>query len=106
MHHANRTNAFALADDLIEPFRPLVDALAVRLVAHGIDKVTPEAKRAFAGLIALDLPGPSGTTTVAGAANRAAQSLTRAFESGQAGDIMLPTPPSALELAGLDALLP
>lgn len=106
VHHANRTNAFALADDLIEPFRPLVDALVVRLVARGIDTVRPEAKRAFAGLIALDLPGPSGTTTVAGAANRAAQSLARAFESGQAGDIILPTPPSALELAGLDALLP
>lgn len=106
VHHANRTNAFALADDLIEPFRPLVDALAVRLLARGVDTVTPEAKRAFAGLIALDLPGPSGTTTVAGAANRAAQSLARAFESGQAGDIILPSPPSALELAGLDALLP
>ena len=105
VHHANRTNAFALADDLIEPFRPLVDALAVRLTARGIDTVTPEAKRAFASLIALDLPGADGTTTVAGAANRAAQSLARAFQSGQAADIILPTPPSALELAGLDSLL-
>tara|TARA_R110000868_G_scaffold411463_1_gene704406 strand:- start:2847 stop:2978 length:132 start_codon:yes stop_codon:yes gene_type:complete len=43
---------------------------------------------------------------VAGAANRAAQSLARAFQSGLATDIILPVPPSALELAGLDALLP
>lgn len=106
VHHANRTNAFALADDLIEPFRPLVDALAVRMVARGIEEVTPEAKRAFAGLIALDLPGQGGTTTVAGAANRAAQSLARAFESGQAADIILPSPPSVSELAGLDMLMP
>ena len=30
VHHANRGNPFALADDLVEPFRPLVDALAVK----------------------------------------------------------------------------
>ncbi len=95
----------ALADDLIEPFRPLVDALTLRLVARGAQTVTPEAKRAFAGLIALDLPGADGTTTVAGAANRAAQSLARAFQSGQSADLVMPTPPSALELARLDALL-
>lgn len=105
IHHANRANAFALADDLIEPFRPLVDALTVRLTARGIDQVTSEAKRAFAGLIALDLPGPDGTTTLSGAANRAAQTLARAFETGRAADITLPTPPSALELAGLDSLI-
>ncbi|MGV3771182.1 MAG: type II CRISPR-associated endonuclease Cas1 [Sphingobium phenoxybenzoativorans] len=106
VHHANRANAFALADDLVEPFRPLVDALAVRLAARGIDTVSPEAKRAFAGLIALDLPGGDGTTTVAGAANRSAQTLARAFQSGQAADLVLPVPPSALELAGIDLLLP
>lgn len=105
VHHANRTNPFALADDLIEPFRALVDLLAVRLVARGVTTVTPAAKHAFAGLIALDLPGTDGTTTVAGAANRAAQSLARAFQSGQAADIVLPVPPSALELAGLDTLI-
>ena len=105
IHHANRANAFALADDLVEPFRPLVDALAVRLVLAGTKTVTPEAKRAFAGLIALDLPGETGTTTVSGAAARAAQSLAASFESGCATDLVLPQPPSTLELAGLDVLI-
>ncbi|MDG2533845.1 type II CRISPR-associated endonuclease Cas1 [Sphingomonas sp. HITSZ_GF] len=105
VHHANRGNAFALADDLIEPFRPLADALTVRLIAHGVDSVTPEAKRAFAGMIALDLPGENGTTTVAGAATRAAQSLAGCFQSGRAGDLVLPIPPSAIELSGLESLL-
>jgi CRISPR-associated protein Cas1 len=106
VHHANRGNAFALADDLIEPFRALVDGLTVKLIARGHCGVTPEAKRHFAGLIAFDLPGEDGTTTtVAGAALRAAQSLARCFESGKASDIILPPPPSALELAGLDALI-
>lgn len=105
VHHAHRGNAFALADDLIEPFRPLADALTIRLLAHGIEGVTPEAKRAFAGMIVLDLPGENGTTTVAGAAIRAAQTLATSFESGRPADLVLPPPPSALELAGLESLL-
>lgn len=106
VHHANRGNALALADDVIEPFRPLVDALTIRLGAAGIAEVTPAAKRAYAGLIALDLPGQDGeTTTVAIAATRAAQSLARSFQSGRVADLVLPRPPSAIELSGLDALL-
>jgi CRISPR-associated protein Cas1 len=105
VHHANRGNAFALADDLIEPFRPLADALTLRLIARDVETVTPEAKRAFAGLIAVDLPGETGTTTAAGAAIRAAQTLATAFQTGRAADLVLPAPPTAIELAGLDSLL-
>lgn len=105
VHHANRGNAFALADDLIEPFRPLADALTLRLIARGVEAVTPEAKRAFAGLIAVDLPGEAGTTTATGAALRSAQTLATAFQTGRAADLVLPAPPTAIELAGLDSLL-
>jgi len=106
VHHANRGNAFALADDLIEPFRPLVDAMALRLMSRGCTEVTPEAKRAFASLIAIDLAAEAGTTTVSMAATRAAQSLARCFENNRASDLTLPQPPSALELASLDAAMP
>jgi CRISP-associated protein Cas1 len=104
IHHANRGNAFALADDLIEPFRPLVDAMAMQLVARGCLEVTSGAKRAFAGLIAMDLPSETGTTTVSGAAMRLAQSLCHCFETGKSAELQLPRPPSAIELAGLQAL--
>ena len=53
--HANRGNPLALADDLIEPFRPLVDALVVALVADGLTALDPAVKRRFARLIAFDL---------------------------------------------------
>lgn len=101
IHHANRGNPMALADDLIEPFRPLVDMLTIRLRGVGHDSVTAEVKRAQAALIALDLPGEEGVTTVWQAATRAAATLARAFQSGRAADLVLPRPPSALELAGL-----
>lgn len=105
IHHANRANAFALADDLIEPFRPLVDAMAMQLTARGCLEVTPEAKRAFAGLIALDLPGENGMTTVTVAATRLAQSLSRCFETRKSSELSLPQPPSAIELAGIGILV-
>lgn len=105
IHHANRGNAFALADDLVEPFRPLVDALALRLAAKGFDKVEPTTKRAFAGLIAIDLPGGDGVTTVTVAAQRLAQSLARAFETGDAAALQAPLPPTPIEIAGLDQLV-
>jgi CRISPR-associated protein Cas1 len=105
IHHANRGNAFALADDLIEPFRPLVDLVSIQAVSKGRLEVSPEVKRAFAGLIAVDLPGGDETTTVSGAAIRLSQSLARCFETGKAGGLALPHPPSAIELAGLGALL-
>lgn len=105
IHHAHKGNAFALADDLIEPLRPLVDALTVRLAARGIDQVTPMAKRAFAGLIAVDLAAPEGISTVTMAAQRLAQSLARAFETGEASMLAVPQAPSPLELAGLERLI-
>lgn len=104
IHHANRGNAFALADDLVEPFRPLVDAMALQLAAQGEQEVSPKAKRAFAGLIALDLIGEDGTTTVATAATRLAQSLSRCFEIGKSSELLLPSPPLPIDLAGLEAL--
>jgi CRISPR-associated protein Cas1 len=105
IHHANRGNPFALADDLIEPFRPLVDALTLQLAARGCVEVTPEAKRAFASLIAFDLAGEMGTTTVSVAAVKLAQSVARCFETGRSSELTLPRPPSPIELAGIGALV-
>lgn len=45
--HSNKTNAFALVDDLIEPFRPLADRYAL-LILEKIDsesKLTPAIKK-------------------------------------------------------------
>lgn len=105
VHHANRGDAFALADDLIEPFRTLVDALTVRLIAQGVEEVTPLAKRAYARLTVFDLPGPTGATPVSVMVTRTAQALARAFEAGVAKGFAAPEPPSSLEIAALDGLV-
>lgn len=83
INHANRGNAFALADDLVEPFRPLVDARVIAMVERGIDTLDPAHKRSFARLIAYDLPIAGERSPVSVAAVRLAQSLARAFETGR-----------------------
>ncbi len=49
--HSNRSNTFALADDLIEPFRPAVDLVARSIGGGELDR---NAKKALAAV--LDMP--------------------------------------------------
>lgn len=47
LHHHHRNNAFCLADDLMEPFRPIVDAAVVKLCEeHGADAPLDKATKA------------------------------------------------------------
>lgn len=91
--HANRGNAFALADDLVEPFRPLVDALVLSLLGQGVEALDPAIKRRFAQLIAFDLRIGEELSPVSVAAARLAQSLARSFET-DASDLALFVPPA------------
>ncbi len=100
IQHSNRGNAFALADDLIEPFRPLVDAVADRMRQDGITTLDPAQKRRFARLIAFDLRLGGETSPVSIAAARLAQSLARAFETGRP-DLLLFEPPTAIEWSSI-----
>ena len=64
LFHSNRGNAFARADDLMEPFRPLVDCAVRNIVlSRGID-VDGEAKQSLASLIERDVPLRDGVSPV------------------------------------------
>jgi CRISPR-associated protein Cas1 len=80
--HANRANAFALSDDLMEPYRPLVDQLVFDLVASGQTAVTPETKLALTRIATLDLPGSQGISPLSVQAQRFVYSLAVSFETG------------------------
>ena len=51
--HYNKLNPFCLVDDLIEPFRPVVDCYVYRLVEKGEDlsELLPEHKAGLSGLL-------------------------------------------------------
>jgi len=65
LHHHNRYNAFCLADDLMEPFRPIVDRAVVQL-CHARGRTPPLDKEAKATLLGALL----GRFPVAGAGHR------------------------------------
>lgn len=98
IHHHNRQNAFALADDLIEPFRPIVDACVAQMTREGFSNVDKEVKTRLTSLTVFDMPGPKGASPLHVCANRLAQSLVKCFEGGPA-KLVLPAPPTALALA-------
>lgn len=102
LHHANRGNAFALADDLMEPFRPLVDCSARQLGRECGAQVDSHAKQVLARLIATDLPLGDGLTPVSVALVKLATSLGQSFEANRL-TLALPRPPDPLVLAGLGA---
>lgn len=37
IHHRNKYNAYALADDIMEPYRPFVDSIVLDIVKSGVD---------------------------------------------------------------------
>lgn len=101
IQHANRSNAFALADDLVEPFRSLVDAVARKMASEGIGVLDPAIKRRFARMIAFNVRLGGETSPISMAAARLAQSLARAFETGRA-ELALFEPPTPIEWAAID----
>lgn len=102
IQHSNRGNAFALADDLVEPFRPLVDGVVESLMRAGVEVLDPQVKRRFARLIAFDLRVAGEASPVSAAAQRLARSLARSFATGRP-DLALFEPPNPVEWAAATA---
>ncbi len=100
LFHANRGNAFALADDLIEPFRPLVDCTVRSIVTSRGTEIDTKARHMLAELIAIDLPLGNSITPVSVALMKLATSLGQSFETGKL-ILALPEPPGPLALASL-----
>ena len=57
IHHHNRYNAYCLADDIMEPYRPFVDKLVVEIVDSGIDyrELSKEIKVKLLNIPVLDV---------------------------------------------------
>jgi CRISPR-associated protein Cas1 len=79
LHHRNQGNSFVLADDLMEPFRPLVDAVVFDLWRAEGAELTTAGKRRLARLLVADVATDDGYTIVATALHTAAQSLARSL---------------------------
>lgn len=100
LHHCSETNAFNLADDLVEPFRPMVDAAVFARTGAArptTDDLTLEDRRAMAGLLVRDVAVGTDVTSLLVATEQVAESLARALDDP--GRLLLPrlTPARATE---------
>ena len=88
LHHKSELNSFNLADDLMEPFRPVVDRL-VYLCFEEDTELTPENKRLLFNCLNLDILSGGQRHSVAYATERLVQSLARSLERNEPG-LLLP----------------
>ncbi len=54
IYHHNRSNAYPLADDLMEPFRPFVDGVVYDLAMHSKTELTKEVKAELISVLYAD----------------------------------------------------
>ena len=96
LHHRNRSNSFCLADDLIEPLRPLVDNRVRELHRQGYDELNQPAKAALLEILAdrVRLNDDVGPLMVE--LHRYVASLVRCF-MGEAKELEIPTMLDATE---------
>lgn len=91
LFHASEQNAFNLADDLIEPYRPLVDLHVIKhCTGHGVDDLLPMDKAALVSLLNMDMAMPRGIMSVLSSIEHAVESLARLYEDSS--EILLELP--------------
>lgn len=98
LHHSNDTNAMRLVDDLMEPFRPVIDLRVWLLRRGGEDQITAETKRALVRTLFDDMQTSAGATPVTVCAQRLATSLAQVY-LGEREKLDLPLPGLPLALA-------
>ncbi len=92
IHHHNRYNAFCLADDIMEPYRPFVDQVVLEIVRSGVDcsVLTKAIKAKLLVIPALDVVIDDKSSPLMVAAQRTTASLYDCFE-GTSRKILYPT---------------
>jgi CRISPR-associated protein Cas1 len=98
LHHSHDNNAMRLVDDMMEPFRPIIDLKVWQLMRNGEDNVTPETKRAIVRTMYDDMLSDAGATPVTVCVQRLATSLAQVY-LGQRDKLDLPFPSLPLSLA-------
>jgi CRISPR-associated protein Cas1 len=85
IHHRNQYNAYCLADDIMEPYRPYVDGVVYQIVRqHGrfLD-LGPHLKKELLQIPALDVMIDGQQSPLMNAVSRTTASLVRCFEGSQ-----------------------
>ena len=92
IHHHNRYNAYCLADDIMEPYRPVIDALVRRIITDHDDiiQLTLDIKRELLAIPTLDVNMNGQQRPLMVAVDQTTTSLYKCL-AGEAKRLIYPT---------------
>lgn len=91
LFHSSEQNAFNLADDLIEPYRAIVDLhVATNRKSDDMADLTPADKSALITLLNVDVAMHRGAMSVLSSIEQATESLVRLYDGGNAELLEMP----------------
>jgi CRISPR-associated protein Cas1 len=82
IHHRNQYNAYCLADDIMEPYRPYVDYTVYQIIRNNGSslEISPSMKKALLELPAMDTMLEGKKSPLMNAVQRTTASLAKCFE--------------------------
>ncbi len=91
IHHRNKYNPWCLASDIMEPFRPYVDRVVLKIATENpeCEELTPEIKRQLLQIPVIDILIDGNTSPLMVGVQRTTASLSACFE-GTARRIIYP----------------
>ncbi len=91
IHHHNRYNAYCLADDIMEPYRPYVDMKVIEIMQKGVayDEITTECKQELLSIPVMDVWIDGHTSPLMVAVSQTTASLYKCY-SGESRKIIYP----------------
>lgn len=91
IHHRNKYNPYCLADDIMEPYRPLVDELVLQIAFEedDLEQLTPMLKRKLLQIPAMDILIDGQNSPLMVGMQRTTASLMQCFE-GESRKLIYP----------------
>jgi len=82
IHHRNKYNAYCLADDMMEPYRPYVDKIVLRIIDNGENflELGNSIKSQLLGIATVDVQFEKGRSPLMVGLTNTAASLARCYE--------------------------
>lgn len=81
--HKNQYNAYCLADDIMEPYRPYVDSIVLSMISTSgmMAEITPAIKKQLLSIPAMDVLIDGQKSPLMNAVQRTTASLSKCFEN-------------------------
>lgn len=76
LHHCNQFDSMQLADDLMEPFRPIVDYTVFQMIKSGIQEIDTFSKKRLVNILSIPMKSKKGQVEISYLMNMLANSLS------------------------------